>query len=103
MTTIKVPKIIYIGSHPYTIRFDSSLPDRQLNGELNRHKLEISINPELVASQMMEALIHEFVHTTEGIYYSGEAIPETGVNGISEGLTQILRQLDIEFDWQDIK
>ncbi len=99
---IKVPSKVQVGGHWYAIKFDPDIKDDGYHGTTNYRKQEIALNPERPGSQMEETLVHEFLHVADEVYCNHKATEEL-IDSLSQGLYQVLKQLDIEFDFSEIK
>jgi len=99
---MKVPQSITVGGHSYRIVLNDELVDDNSCATVNHRKLRIEINPVRPPSQRTEAFIHELIHIIDRVYVNNE-LEERQIVGISEGLNQIISQLNIDLDWGDIK
>jgi hypothetical protein len=99
---IKVPVPIPVGGHLYSIILVPELQDENRNGSINYRTQTIRINPLTSSSQIREALVHEVLHCINYVYNAGN-VTESLINGLSEGLNQVLQHMEIEFDWSDIR
>lgn len=98
---IKIPSTVKVGGHPHTIVFSKDLIDDGCNGRVNHRTLRIELNPVRPESQQMEALLHEAIHIISCVYCNSH-LTEDDVSGLSEGLCQVLKCWDIEFDLSQI-
>lgn len=95
------PRRIKIGAHWYTIKYSKQVEDRCV-GMCFHHAKSIRIQSDLSLRMLAQVLLHEIMH---GIYYeygltnseqsdadnaAGMTSEETAVNGLSNGLMQVL-------------
>ena len=100
---IKIPKVIEVGAHPYTIKYDDELVEEEgLLGKHEHKKLTITIYPNQLPTNKMTTFIHEHLHATS-LVFCRDHVPEEMVLGLAEGMTQLFTQLGIEFDWSEVR
>ncbi len=104
MIQIKIPKIIKILTHNYTVRFDEKeLASAGCSG-LARHLYQdiILSNRIYPPSELNQVFLHEVIHTIERHF--GIKIDDADVDRLSEGLCVFLfDNLGIGFDYSDIE
>lgn len=99
---IKIPQVIQIGSHKYSIQFrEWDMRDGGYYSRVNHRRQVIEIDPTRPASQRIYALIHEVGHIINNVYLDGE-LDEKQINGIAGGYAQLLSGFNVELDWSDI-
>ena len=100
---IKVPKRIKIGAHTYSIGLTPHLHcDEARYGSCNHRTQEIKIWSEAPPSLRDECLIHETIHISELCHRI--EVSDSDIDRISHAVLEFLsRNLDIQFDWSDIK
>lgn len=102
MLTIKVPSVVQIGLHRYTIQLCKwGLKDEGYYSKVNHRRQVIEIDLARPPSQRFYALLHEVGHIIDNVYLDG-GLTESQVNGIAEGYAQFLGSFDIELDWSGI-
>ena len=66
---IKIPKVIEVGAHPYTIKYDDELVEEEgLLGKHEHKKLTITIYPNQLPTNKMTTFIHEHLHATSLVF-----------------------------------
>ena len=99
---IKVPSVIQVGGHTYSIVLSDSLYAGGDDASVNRITQRIQVASSLPASERWAGLIHEFLHAINNIYCH-HSLNEQEIEGVSEGFNQIISQLGITLDWREIK
>ena len=94
---IKIPDKIQVGGHEYRVVYRDDL-DRteRWRGTANHVNLSIEIDSHEEGTRLMSTFLHELLHSVDKIYNCA-AIPEEGIDAISEGLTQALQSMGIKF------
>ena len=107
MPKLPVPRKIVCGSHSYKVvlsrKASNRLSDEGNHGDVNHRTMEVRINLRRPDSQKTEALIHEAIHIADTVFRSGEAMKETQICLLSEGMTQIIKGWGVGFDWDSVR
>ena len=100
---IKIPSSIKLGVYPYKIRFKPNLKvDEGFHGAIQRRTEEINIEPTISKPMRDVTLLHEVGHHIDLIYECG--LSEENISRFANGMAEFLfNNLEIEFDWSDIK
>ena len=99
---VVVPNEIQIGCHKYSILFDKALTDANVYGRRNPMLLSIRLSPDNQPSQNLVSLLHEFLHCISD-HYCSDKVDEGLIDGLAEGLAQIVQNMGIELDFSNIK
>ncbi len=100
MKLVILPKY-QIGGHTYSVVLNADLKDDNEYGRVNHRLQRIELNPARPNSQIIEALIHELLHTINCVYFNRH-LEEDSISAMSEGLLQVFQQLGIEPDFGQI-
>ena len=100
---VKVPGEIKIGIYPYKIDL---VPNLKLNkgnwGTTNHTEKTIVLDSGLPLLELNQTLLHEVFHVVSVVFMCG--LDEDNVERLANGMGELLfDNLDIEFDWSDIK
>ena len=99
---IKVPIKLKIASHEYTIKDDEqALKSASTVGEARHIYHDILIDFNRVSSEVTQTFLHEYLHCIERFW--NVKIDDNDVDRLAEGVAVLFNNLNIEFDWSDIK
>lgn len=100
MIEIKIPHSFRVGGFTYRIRQGNEVHDNleelgrwgQHSGVHHRIDLDCAANPE----QLSKTFGHELLHAVNFIY-CGDKVSEDDIQGLSQGLFQVMEQLGVRF------
>ena len=100
---VKIPKKIKFLTHEYEIVFDTKELQSAGTMGLTRHLFQkITLDNKVTPpSELNQIFLHEFIHVIER--HMCIKIDDADVDRISEGISELLLQLGVEFDWSNIK
>lgn len=94
------PKEIQIGGRRYRVEVDPMLTHHEgCAGNISHSKLLITIDGQNGNQHKTLSLLHEILHGINNVYCHIE-ISEANIDGLGEGLHQVLSQLGVEIDWE---
>ncbi len=100
MVEILLPSTIKIGGFDYEIKVDGEtdtlLIDNDNWGEHSGRQRLLRIKSTAPPQQFSKTFIHEILHAIDLVYQNGKLSNEE-VSAISNGLLQVLEQLDVRF------
>ena len=95
---MKIPKTIQVASNIYDIKFVPNLIRNEENrAKIVRHELSMEIDDNMHRSLVPVTFIHELVHLAD-MHFNCERLSEDEVLCLSEGLSQILKGMGVEFE-----
>lgn len=94
----RIPSSIQVGGHTYEIVTIAAMPD---NASVTHRLQRILINLESPESRRISGLMHEILHIVSDVYCAGR-LSEDDVDGLGEGLFQVLLQFipNLKIDWE---
>jgi len=98
---VVVPNEIQVGCHKYSVFFDEAI-DPDYCGRRLPAQLFILLNPSNLPTHNLVAFLHEILHATND-HYLNRKLEEPEIDSLSEGLSQALQSMGIEFDFSQIK
>jgi len=98
---VKIPNEIKIGAHTYKVFLKDNLKiDQDKRGVVDHRAQTIELESAMPESMMLAVLLHEVVHIIDEVYSCHT--DEDTTDRISQGLTGLLYNLNLRFDWSDI-
>lgn len=99
----KIQKKHKIGGQWFTIAYDPELEQRHGKlGQVDISRGHIWIAPDQSDESKMITLVHECLHIL-GSAFTGTPWTEANIASLDTGITIMLQDLGIEFDWSEIE
>lgn len=99
----KIPKNCKIGGQWFKIAYDPELERRHGKlGQVDISQGRIWIAPEQSDESKMITLVHECLHIL-GTAFTGTPWAEANIASLDTGITILLQDLEVEFDWSGIE
>ena len=99
---VKIPKEFSIGATKAFVHYDKNLfADDGFNGTFNRRTGELKLDARLYGMIRDKTFGHELMEVIKDNYNLHTA--EDDMSNIANGWLEFLKQLGVEFSWEDIK